>query len=564
MYILNRFFFFQRILFLTVERQRTQFLQQRKKHKYSVPKKKKKIHKRRENNENKLMDDIFGPPSSSSSNTNHQQQTFIPPPKTTSTTTSFIDPFDPFDFGPPKAAPHPQPPINNQNDDDDDDPFGEEATTASVVPQNQNERPIAQVLEEDPFGEEAFSNHSPPAPIQPIVEPHGQHDAFGDEISNIAEPPAPQQEHHQDDPFGDEAVAVVVENISQHQQPIFVEDEFGEEAANNNNITTIAEQQQQSAQVVSFENASPQQQEDEDPFGEEATPITVQPEQAIFQQQTNNFINTAQEDHDSFGEEAAQVTNHLETQAIDDDEFGEEAAPEQNIIIVTSQQQPQLDLDHQDKKDYDEDDPFGEETVAITHHQQNVQEDPFGEEEATPVTANPPTYVENYENQDDFGEAAVQQPRKTIHTNNFTDFQSPDQLKLQALAEIDRWFGNKNIHHAAALQQELVLDQSKSDRQEFLRMKRREKLLKGNNDGSARFSLRSALTSKVASIVAATHRGAIVGTVQDIVEHEKRSAGRVQNVLPISMFVSSSQKTKNGSSNSGMINMDTFVKALCF
>ena len=54
-----------------------------------------------------------------------------------------------------------------------------------------------------------------------------------------------------------------------------------------------------------------------------------------------------------------------------------------------------------------------------------------------------------------------------------------------------------------------------------------------NSAGPASPSIRADLSARIASVIAATHRGALVGTEKDALEHERRSAGRVHNVLPI-------------------------------
>ncbi len=468
------------------------------------------------------MDDIFGPPSSAPSNS----QTLHEKPKPV---IQMKDPFDPFDFGPITTST--TVPTIQQQSTNIPDPFGDFASTANQT--NTTVQPtttaIAPPPQEDDFGDEV-------ANVLPEISPHHEQkqpdpvrnnniavaeiDPFGDFSSSKTNQivPVPQI---QEDEFGDE-VATPIVNVApeipqQEQQP---ELDFGDEVVANHKVEQETEQEKQVANEFGEEAATP-------------TFAAVQPVQEII------VNNEAQEHDDGFGdfeqavvvvaeerknEEKIEVAqNNINDNVDNDDGFGDFAEPTK--IEETNQNQ-----------------------VMNRNNNVEVDDDGFGDFEEATLPSIQPTQFEQQQQQ---SAQNFNQNNNNNNNNNLPREEIGTAMKA-ALSEMSQ--------HFSISKTQIWINQkspsSSSYRQKFAELK--EKRKRNLTSSPSSFNLVSALTSNVNSILTATHRGAIVGSVQDVIEHERQSFGKVQGILPIITTTGSSRKILQP------IDLENFVKIVCW
>lgn len=512
------------------------------------------------------MDDIFGPPVASSStgsannnnNNNHHHhhgQHHLTVLHSSSASRS-VDPFDPFDFIPTSSSTNAAtttttaaaaPTLESATNVVDDE-FGNFASTAipdANLHQQSNACPI------DDFGAELCAFNPTGSQARPDQQQQGlEHDFHNAGVvlsaaeTTTVEPTARQQETKQQregviTSFDDVAKKYAVQTTGAN------EDEFGDFAVQHHEAQ---QRHQQGDGFGTFQQAIEEK-------------MVVAQEQCQREDEFGDFV----DDHSNSQQVRTSATmednNRCDTRhqrhvvADDDDGFGEFAEPSVATVVQISSHdscKPQLVANDDD----DEDDGFGDFEVAST----SAAAVPSLPQEPPAPPLPPPS------------SASVPSTFAPLPGVSLTDAQSAMQ---SALDDVGRHFGAQNTQ----LHSEAAGESSRAVSTKFreLQLKRRSEsartILANTNNGvggTSTFDLTTSLTSRISSILAATHRAATVGSVQVVEKHEKRSVGKVYNVLPIIASSSAAATASQCSSISSQqkillpIDMKNFVKIVCW
>lgn len=485
------------------------------------------------------IDDLFGPPSAAP-----------PPPKPAATAAATnVASFDPFDFA-DFAAPPSASMTGPQNQQQqlplvDEDPFGEpaQAPSSPVVAaesepsrEPQHSQGVAGVHEDDPFGDPVPAPNQAAAAVPDGVAvvnvdaPAAQREEQRVEVQNYSEPPAKL-----DDPVG--SCTTAPQQQEPAHQPVHSQEQGQEHEQ---------EHEQQHAETTNVPAAVIV--DGDDAFGDAVAPPTPADLLAAATE-----VEVPVEHHlDPHPAPAPVPAPALE---VDDDPFGDFAAAEALPAQQPPQQQQPADTATGARR---------EEIMEVAAEEE--EEDPFGDfEQATPAT--PVASADHVS-----AAAAADVSSRTNFSAAPAAFavvasapnSDPDALGI-AVEEMCRFFHVLAPERAAGADKRprFLLSADDVDSVTNPHSSLRPRASRGASSpivgGSASVptvvepsQFRATVAARMFSVTAATHRGALVGTVADAIEHEKRSAGKVRNVLPVF-----------GHAARGL-DMDKFLRMVCY
>lgn len=505
-----------------------------------------------------------------------------------------FDPFGPFPSSPPAAtAPTAAPAGQQQRSNQVDDPFGDfaapvaaTATPALAAPpaadgplaMQPHHEPVS--TRPDPVGDDGFGDFATAqqVQVQPLhgASPPATHEATADAFfGGFSAPSASAVAASTTPATADQVESLFIAAVSavNAEQQAEENDGFGDfsspsqvatpvvPAAVPHNCPAVPAQQQHAAAEsdVSEDHQTPAREEHPvaDPFGDFSSPAAQDHTQQQQQQQHHDEEHRAV-DSDDWDTAAAAPAPHFADPVVRasgtndapaaqpvDDGFDDFAAPPpsqpqlpSNAAHAAVEQQPMMTAAAPV-----DDDGFGDFAEAQTSGGGNAAsqdaDDGFGAfEQPTPLAPQPPPPHPQASSASWMpSERHSSEPQLVSHAYTVVPTASDrtGAALTTALDEVALCFGipprggaseaaTRFLLHDAAL---ITSPGSASATREF----------KISAAATATFvepsSFRTVVAARIASVVAATHRAALVGTAADAAEHERRSAGRLLNVLPV-------------------------------